>query len=182
MTSKIFAVLALAGMIGLGGAGRAAVPQGSAQDTTHCHPSRHGSPPSGHDAMTHRGDQGMGFLQTKTTHHFRLQPEGGVIAISANDPKDATTRDQIRLHLEHVAQAFSRGDFDIPMFVHDQVPPGVPKMKRLAGAIHSRFTETEDGGKVSISSGSPGAVTAIHAFLAFQIREHGTGDPLTIRQ
>ena len=56
MTSKIFAVLSLAGMIGLGGAGRAAVRQGSAQDTTQCHPSRHGSPPPGHDAMTHRGD------------------------------------------------------------------------------------------------------------------------------
>ena len=77
-----------------------------------------------------------------------------MIAVSAKDPKDATTRDQIRLHLEHVAQAFSRGDFDIPMFVHDQVPPAAPEMKRLAGAIHYRFTETEEGGKVSISSGS----------------------------
>jgi hypothetical protein len=182
MTSKIFAVLSLAGMIGLDGAGRAAAPQGSAPDTTQCHPSRHGSPLSGHEAMTHRGDQGMGFLQTKATHHFRLQPEGGVIAVSANDPKDTTTRDQIRLHLEHVTQAFSQGDFDIPMFVHDQVPPGVPEMKRVAAAIHYRFAETEDGGKLSISSGSLEAVTAIHAFLAFQIREHGTGDPVTSRE
>jgi len=52
----------------------------------------------------------------------------------------------------------------------------------VAAAIHYPFAETEDGGKLSISSGSLEAVTAIHAFLAFQIREHGTGDPVTSRE
>ena len=127
--------------------------------------------------MLNRGDKSMGFLQAKITHHFLLQPDGGVISVSANDPKDTSTRDQIRVHLEHVAHAFSQGDFDIPMSVHDQVPPGAPEMKRLAPRIRYRFTETEAGGRVSISSRSPDAVTAIHNFLAFQIREHGTGDP-----
>jgi len=40
------------------------------------------------------------------------------------------------MHLAHIAPAFQNGDFDTPMFVHDTVPPGVPKMKKLRGGIH----------------------------------------------
>lgn len=134
---------------------------------------------SDHDAMQHRGEKGMGFSQTATTHHFLLKPDGGVIAVSAKDPNDTGSRDQIRMHLTHIAHAFSAGDFDIPMFVHDQEPPGVPGMKRMAKDIRYEFRETERGGEVVISSQSKEAVQAIHDFLVFQIREHKTGDPLT---
>jgi len=131
---------------------------------------------SSHDAMAHRGEKGMGFSQTDTTHHFLLKPDGGVISVSANDPKDAASRDQIRMHLRHIARAFSEGDFDIPMFVHGQAPPGVPVMKRLANEIEYKVRETDRGGEVAISSKSTEAVQAIHEFLVFQIREHHTGD------
>jgi len=134
---------------------------------------------SDHDAMTHRGEKGMGFSQTATMHHFLLKPDGGVIAVSAKDAKDTGARDQIRMHLSHIAHAFSAGDFDIPMFVHDQEPPGVPVMKRLAKEIRYEFRETDRGGEVAISSKSSEAVQAIHDFLVFQIREHKTGDPVT---
>ena len=123
----------------------------------------------------------MGFSQTATTHHFVLKPDGGIIAVSANDQRDAATRDQIRMHLAHIAQAFAEGDFDIPMFLHDQIPPGVPVMKRLAKEIHYQSHDTERGGEVSITSASPEAIRAIHDFLAFQIREHKTGDPTALR-
>lgn len=134
----------------------------------------------GHDAMMHRGEKGMGFSQTTTAHHFLLKPDGGVIAVSANDAKDTAARDQIRMHLTHIAHAFSQGEFDIPMFVHDREPDGVPTMKRLAKEIHYSIRETERGGEVAISSKSSEAVKAIHDFLAFQIREHKTGDPLRV--
>lgn len=133
-----------------------------------------------HDAMMHRGEKGMGFSQSATTHHFLLKPDGGVIAVSTNDPKDTTARDQIRMHLTHIAHAFSAGDFDIPMFVHDQEPPGVPTMKRLAKQIRYEFHEADRGGEVRIASQSTEAVHAIHEFLVFQIREHKTGDPVEI--
>ncbi len=141
------------------------------------HPQERG--PEDRDAMMHRGETGMGFSQIATTHHFRLKPDGGVIAVTANDPKDTAARDQIRMHLTHIARAFSAGDFDIPMFVHDQDPPGVPAMKHVAKRIRYEFRETERGGEVSIESKSPAAVRAIHDFLIFQIREHKTGDPLS---
>ena len=147
----------------------------------HCQHSTGGDASHDHASMMGRGEKGMGFSQTKTTHHFLLTRDGGVIAVSANDTKDAATRDQIRMHLTHVAHSFSEGDFDIPMFVHDQVPPGVPVMKKLAADITYQFKETDSGGRILVSSGSPQAVQAIHDFLIFQIREHKTGDPLGAR-
>ena len=130
--------------------------------------------------MMHRGEKGMGFSQTATTHHFLLKPNGGVISVSVNDPKDTASRDQIRMHLTHIAHAFSEGNFNIPMFVHDQEPPGVSTMRHLAKEIHYNVQETDQGGEVAIMSKSTEAVHAIHDFLVFQIREHKTGDPVSL--
>ncbi len=131
-----------------------------------------------HAQMKERGEKGMGFSQTATTHHFLLNSNGGVIEVEANDVADAASRDNIRMHLGHIAKAFHDGDFDIPMFVHDTVPPGVPEMKRLQKEIHYEFEETANGGRVAISSANKEALAAIHRFLRFQIEEHKTGDPV----
>jgi hypothetical protein len=76
-----------------------------------------------HSRMNERGKQGMGFSQTATTHHFFLRTDGGVVQVESNIATDVTNRDNIRMHRTHIAQAFASGDFDIPMFVHDTVPP-----------------------------------------------------------
>lgn len=63
---------------------------------------------SGHgDGMNERGEQVMGFSQTKTTHHFFLLRDGGVIQVRTNDPSDTTSRDEIRKHLAHTVEMFS---------------------------------------------------------------------------
>ena len=131
--------------------------------------------------MYQRGEMGMGFSQTATTHHFFLYPDGGAIQVDANDPKDTSDRDKIRLHLAHIAEAFANGDFDIPMFVHDTTPPGVPEMKHLRDKIKYTYSEMPDGGRVVITTADPDALAAIHNFLRFQIQEHKTGDPTVIR-
>lgn len=136
-----------------------------------------------HDArtkMNERGEKGMGFSQIATTHHFLLDSNGGAIQVEAKDSADAANRDEIRMHLGHIAKAFQSGDFDIPMFVHDTVPPGVPEMKRLRKNIQYSFEETPDGGRVVISSRDKQALNAIHRFLRFQIEEHKTGDPVEV--
>ena len=138
-----------------------------------------GSGPSA--AMNARGVKGMGFSQTATTHHFLLRPDGGVIQVEVKNPPNTTDRDNIRKHLAHIALAFKDGDFDIPMFVHDTVPPGVAEMKRLRGKIDYSFEETPAGGRVVISTADQESVAAIHKFLCFQIEEHKTGDPTEIR-
>ncbi len=182
MTLRMLSALALSGTLFFTAAAAGARQTPPPPPNEQCHHKAAGADTShtGHAAMMDRGEKGMGFSQSKTTHHFLLKSDGGIIAVSATDPKDAATRDQVRMHLSHIAHAFSEGDFDIPMFVHDQVPPGVPVMKRVAKDIQYRFQETDAGGQVVLSSGSSEAVHAIHDFLAFQIREHKTGDPVAL--
>ncbi len=134
-----------------------------------------------HAKMNERGEKGMGFSQTDTTHHFFLNSSGGVIQVEVKDSADVSDRANIRMHLAHIAQAFENGDFDIPMFVHDTVPPGVPEMKERREHIRYSFEETLNGGRVVISSTDKEALAAIHGFLRFQIEEHKTGDPTEIR-
>jgi len=135
----------------------------------------HDSAPSA--SMNARGEKAMGFSQTVTTHHFLIKPDGGVIQVEVNNPTDTTNRDNIRKHLRHIAQAFRDGDFDIPMFVHGTVPPGVPEMRRLREKTSYSFEETPAGGRVVITMADRESVTALHKFLRFQIEEHKTGDP-----
>jgi hypothetical protein len=131
--------------------------------------------------MNERGDKGMGFSQGATTHHFLLKPNGGVIQAEANAASDTASRDSIRMHMRHIAHAFSSGDFDIPMFVHDTTPPGVPEMKRLASKISYAYQESPAGARVVITTSDPEAKAAIHKFLRFQINEHQTHDPMHVR-
>ena len=130
--------------------------------------------------LKHRGEQGMGFSQTETTHHFLLKPDGGIIQVEVNDPSDAGQLADVRMHLHHIAAAFQQGDFDIPMFVHNTTPPGEPEMKTLRGQIRYSIEQTKAGGRVVISSTNEDAVAAIHQFLIFQIQEHKTGDPIQV--
>jgi hypothetical protein len=130
--------------------------------------------------MNERGDHVMGFDHTKTTHHFRLLADGGSIEVAANSPQDAESRDQIRMHLGHIAKMFADGNFNAPMLIHDQIPPGVPTMKKLKGDIQYKFEETEQGARIRISTNSPEALQAIYDFLRFQIKEHKTGDSLDV--
>jgi hypothetical protein len=134
---------------------------------------------SHHDDVNRRGDHEMGFSHEKTTHHFRLSKDGGVIEVTANDPNDTESREQIRQHLGHIATMFSAGNFNAPMLIHDQTPPGVPAMKRLKSQIKYEFENVESGGRVKITTSNREAIEAVHEFLRFQITDHQTGDPLT---
>jgi hypothetical protein len=137
--------------------------------------SKHQTDKRHHDEVNQRGDHEMGFSHAKTTHHFRLKRDGGIIEVSANGANDNASRDQIRRHLKHIAQKFSAGDFSAPMFIHGQTPPGVETMKQLKAEIKYQYEEIEHGAKVRISTGNTEAVKAIHEFLRFQIQDHRTG-------
>ena len=125
-----------------------------------------------------RGDHAMGFSHETTVHHFIILPDGGTICVATRSEHDDATRDQIRMHLAHIADGFAAGDFDIPMFIHDRVPPGVPVMKAKRGAISYTYQESARGGQVHIRTSDLEALNAIHEFLTFQILDHRTGDPV----
>ena len=118
----------------------------------------------------------MGFSHEKSAHHFRLLSDGGAIEVVANEPDARATRDEIRSHLSHIAQKFTEGDFQLPMFIHDKVPPGVPVMESKRAAIFYTFEPTPNGGRVRIATADKEALEAIHQFLVFQIDDHRTGD------
>jgi hypothetical protein len=127
--------------------------------------------------LDRRGDAAMGFPHDRTTHHFLLTADGGVIQVEANDPADTASRDQIRGHLSGIAARFAAGDFSAPREIHDRVLPGVPEMIRRKDAISWRYEETERGGKVVITTADPAAKSAVQDFLKAQIADHRTGDP-----
>jgi len=124
------------------------------------------------------GDEAMGFPHDKTTHHFRLYSDGGAIEVTANDSHDSVNTQAIRSHLTRIAAIFSNGDFSIPMFVHSQIPPGVPVMKQKRAEISYAFEEIPSGGKVRIKTNDPEALKAVHDFLRFQIEDHHAGDSM----
>jgi hypothetical protein len=120
------------------------------------------------------GDEAMGFPHDKTTHHFRLYPNGGAIEVTVKNSRDAQDLQAIRSHLEHIVTMFSNGDFSLPMFVHSQVPPGVPVMKEKRSEISYTFEESPEGGRVRIKTEDREALKAVHDFLKFQIEDHHT--------
>lgn len=145
----------------------------AAQDVASC--PMHTKPQHQAEVEKH-GDEAMGFPHDKTTHHFRLSPEGGAIEITVNDAKDTDDLQAIRMHLKHVAVMFSNGDFSIPMFIHSEVPPGASEMKDRRADIVYTFEELPTGGRVRIATANQDALNAIHDFLAFQIADHHRGD------
>jgi len=136
--------------------------------------------PKADEQMNKRGDHVMGFDHMKTTHHFLLRESGGSIEVTANSADDVASSDQIRMHLKHIAMMFAEGNFKAPMLIHDQTPPGVPVMQKLKSEIKYDYEEIDRGAAVRISTQNPAALQAIHDFLRFQIKEHKTGDSLSV--
>ena len=123
-----------------------------------------------------RGEKGMSFDLEKTTHHFKLFPDGGTIEITANDPSDIVTRDAIQRHIAKIARMFTEGNFTIPILVHEQTPPGVDTMKRLKSELSYAPENLSNGGQVRITTSNPQARNAVYDFLRFQIQQHNTDD------
>jgi hypothetical protein len=127
-----------------------------------------------------RGEHEMGFSHEATTHHFRLLKDGGEIAVTAKDPRDKASIEQIRSHLGHITKMFSSGNFKAPMFIHDMNPPGTATMTRLKEQIRYEFSETDHGARIRLVTVSSETTDAVHAFLLFQIVDHRTGDAPTV--
>jgi hypothetical protein len=140
------------------------------------------SGPSREDSVDQRGDHVMGFSHDLTTHHFHLLKNGGEIVVTANDPKDTASIEQIRMHMKHISSMFANGDFNAPMMIHDTNPPGVATMIRLKSDICYTVSEVPQGAKIRIETASPETTDAVHAFLLFQMVDHKTGDSPAIGQ
>lgn len=118
----------------------------------------------------------FGMSHQSTRHSFRMFVDGGAIELYANDSNDVETVDAIRDHLKKIAEAFTRGDFTTPRFVHGYEPNGVDGMKRAGGTIAYRYEERPGGGRIRIDTRDRAALGAVHEFIRFQVIEHRTKD------
>lgn len=135
-----------------------------------------------HQAMVNEhGDKVMGFSHEKTTHHFVLTPDGGLIEVRANDLKDAASQEQVRGHFQHIVRMFAEGNFNAPMLVHSQNVPGTATMTRLKNDLHWELQEIPRGARITITADNREALDAVHDFLRFQIADHHTGDCTAVR-
>ena len=123
----------------------------------------------------------MGFSMEKTTHHFELRKDGGLIEVRADDANDTKSRDEIRGHFQHIRQMFSKGDFNVPMLVHERDVPGTAAMSRLKADLHWDLEQTDQGARIVIKADNKAAREALYEFLRFQIADHKTGDCTSVR-
>ena len=128
------------------------------------------------DQLNARGTKAMGFDQSRASHRFTILPDGGRIEIDVTDSRDKDTRRRIVAHLQDISRQFKSGDFRIPIATHAEEPAGIGVMSRLRAEIDYTFEATPSGGRVVIRTVHPEAREAVHAFLRYQIREHGTRD------
>ena len=131
------------------------------------------------EQLKQRGGAVMGFDQDKTVHHFLLRTTGGAIEVSAKDPADRESIEQIRSHFRDLAASFGQGLFDKPVATHGEMPPGAEQMALNKQRITYRYEERAIGAALFVETADPATLKAIHDFLRYQIVEHKTGDPLT---
>jgi hypothetical protein len=62
-------------------------------------------------------DHAMGFHRTRRRTLSASTKDGGAIEVEVNDPKDADSIRQIRIHLQHIAHIFGEANFEIPILV-----------------------------------------------------------------
>jgi hypothetical protein len=159
----------------------AAPPSAAAAQQGHDHAAHHprpaaqqAGPDSAFAAVQARGREAMGVDQYTSTHRFDALPDGGRIELQ-RDTSDAEGIATIRAHLRAIADAFARGDFATPAFVHDEPVPGTAVMAARRAAIRYEYRDLPRGGEVRIVTNDPEAVRAIHAFMAFQRGDHRAG-------
>ena len=122
-------------------------------------------------AMQERGRMVMGVDQYTSTHHFDALPDGGRIELQRDAPDSAGVA-RIRMHLREIAVAFKAGDFSQPAAVHMADVPGVKIMAAKRAVIEYETHDLPLGAELRIRTHDPGAVHAIHDFMAFQRGQH----------
>lgn len=125
-------------------------------------------------ALQERGRTAMGVDQYTSQHRFDSLEDGGRIELQ-RDPSDSAGVAEIRRHLVEIRDAFARGDFSTPAFVHAGHVPGTEVMAAARERITYTFAPLPGGGQIRLRTRDPEALAAIHRFMAFQRSDHRAG-------
>lgn len=125
-------------------------------------------------ALQTRGAMAMGVDQYTSSHVFESLPDGGRIVLQRDsvDPAGTAT---IRAHMRDIARRFAAGDFSIPGMVHAREVPGTAVMAARRASIRYVADTLPRGAQVRIVTTDSTALSAVHAFLDFQRRDHRAG-------
>lgn len=121
-----------------------------------------------------RGANVMPFDLDRTTHVFTDRPDGGVQAVTADQPDDAEQVRLIREHLRNEAAAFAQGDFGDPATIHGQDMPGLAALQAEAERIEVEYVDLPAGGQLTYTTSAPALVAALHDWFDAQVSDHGS--------
>jgi hypothetical protein len=121
-----------------------------------------------------RGAVAMGMNQYTSRHVFEPLPDGGRIELQ-QEATDSAGSVRIRRHMQLIADRFAAGDFALPGFVHARAVPGTEIMAARRATIAYTVDTVPRGAALRLRSADPAAIAAIHAFLAFQRKDHHAG-------
>lgn len=122
--------------------------------------------------LQRRGQGVMGVDQFASQHVFEDLADGGRVVLDNNDAADTAAVRTIRAHMRDIESAFRAGDFSQPFAVHAEEVPGTKVMAARKTAIEYSAVDRPRGGEVRITTKDTAAITAVHAFLAFQRKDH----------
>lgn len=123
--------------------------------------------------VAERGAQVMPFDLDATSHRFTKTNNGGIQAVTADDPADETQVRLIREHLLEERDNFARGDFDDPARIHGMDMPGVAELSAGYQRISLRYSEVPAGAELEYTTDDTDLVDAIHAWFDRQVMDHG---------
>jgi hypothetical protein len=127
------------------------------------------------EAVAQRGGDVMPFDLQATTHIFTKTATGGVQQVIAKNADDARQIDLIRLHLQHIAAEFSKGDFSGPSHIHGAGMPGLAELKAAKPSeLSIRYREVNAGGEIVFDSSKQDLVQAVHRWFDAQLSDHGS--------
>lgn len=125
-----------------------------------------------HDHARHLGADVMPFDLARTEHVFRATPDGGTQSVVSRDGDPAQVA-LIRTHLRDEAARFAAGNYDSPSRIHGAAMPGLATLRAAASQVVVRYEERPDGARITFSSPDAPVVSAVHAWFAAQVRDHG---------
>lgn len=134
----------------------------------------HAADPERQAQVARRGAEVMPFSLKATTHVFSETGDGGVQQVLAKDRADALQVRLVRQHLREIQAQFSKGDFSAPSHIHGNAMPGLARLEAARpGDIAISYEDVEGGGALTYRTAQPALVSALHAWFAAQLADHG---------